>query len=128
MTNTTTTTNCTACGWSTEAHHPACDAAEMAARTQAPAPAAAAATTATPIKLRSGQWGARTPYAATVAATKSLTVTTRAGKSWNKVYRCESTGPDHAIWAPVTTRTTPARHSYDCQCGHCDDDGYSYRR
>lgn len=74
---------------------------------------------ATPARIRSlgGRWGARTGNAPgsdgrplyTTGALETLTVTTRAGKSWTDTYYCEAYGDDWALWSRAGRAGTHVR-------------------
>ncbi len=81
-------------------------------------------TTATPTKLRSGDWGAK--IHGTVAIGDEITITTRAGKSWQarvsrvvwtdgSVAICATTSPDR----PQATRRSGTWTG--CSCGSRED-------
>jgi len=69
---------------------------------------------ATPAKLRSGDWGAKTRGSQSAGISKgdtcTLLITTKSGKSWTADHKCIWTGSDGtALWAKVENR--PARYS-----------------
>ena len=68
---------------------------------------------ATPAKLRSGAWGARTARA-DVGDARMLRITTRGGKAWTKKHRCIATGADWALWTVDTGRRTGGRRTSCC--------------
>lgn len=80
--------------------------------------------TATPAKLRNGTWGARVKSAA-VSKGDTVTITTRAGKSWTAtVTRVLWTGDGVSLCAVSSgsTHSRPRRSpNGECQCGACDD-------
>lgn len=82
--------------------------------------------TATPTKLRSGDWGAK--VAGTVTEGETVTITTRSGKSWDaKVARVVWTNGEVAIVA-TQTLDRPARRGVSAaseSCGYpCPVDGH----
>jgi len=82
-------------------------------------------TTATPTKLRTGAWGAKTSQAVSVG--EVVTITTRSGKSWQaRVAKVVWSGNGVSIVATSSVETArPAprarSRSRECQCGACDD-------
>jgi len=79
--------------------------------------------TATPAKLRNGNWGARVKGA--VKAGDAVTITTRAGKSWTAtVTRVLWTGGDVSLCAVSSgdSHLRPRRSANgECHCGACED-------
>ena len=83
---------------------------------------------ATPCKLRTGAWGART--APEVQVGDTVTITTRAGKSWDaRVTKIVWTGDDAAVVATESLdRPAPRKSRNGCSCDgdccrprcHCD--------
>jgi len=83
-------------------------------------------TSATPAKLRSGAWGARVQ--GTVAEGDVVTITTRAGKSWQaRVTRVVWTGEGVAICATESidrpsrpsSPSSPRTHGHSSGCSRC---------
>lgn len=74
-------------------------------------------TQATPTKLRSGDWGAKTSTGSK-GQVADLTVTTRAGKSWVATHRCIAAGDGWALWAKeqASNGGYRARHVCDDEC------------
>lgn len=74
-------------------------------------------TAATPTKLKSGAWGART-----VAGVKSgdvITITTRAGKSWDaRVDKVVWSNGEIAIVA-TSSLDRPSKRRHEDGCSHC---------
>ena len=79
--------------------------------------------TASPVKLRTGAWGAKTD--SPVAEGDTIEITTRSGKTWEAQV-------EKVIWSDgqvcivatasaaraATTRTSPARATYNNYCGY----------
>ncbi len=90
---------------------------------------------ATPCKLRNGRWGARAP--ASTKAGDTLTITTKAGKSWQAVVDCVVwTGDGVALCATSKLESAPlvsqrfmggsrrgGSTRTGCHCGSREEDG-----
>lgn len=80
--------------------------------------------TATPAKLRNGNWGARVKGA--VSEGEEVTITIRSGKSWTaRVTRVLWTGNGVSLCAVSSggnSHSRPRRAANgECQCGACED-------
>ena len=81
---------------------------------------------ATPCKLRSGDWGAKT--ASSIQAGDTVTITTRSGKSWDAVVeRVVWSGNGVSICATSNVDSRPARQPRSrgtwtgCHCGSVEE-------
>ena len=83
---------------------------------------------ATPAKLRTGEWGAR--VVGDVAVGDTVTITTRAGKSWSArvtrvvwsgegVTLVETASLDGGPRRAESAHTAPRRGGCGCDCGEC---------
>lgn len=76
--------------------------------------------TATPRKLRTGQWGCAGNYAGLARGDiETIRVTTRAGKSWTRTYRVVWSNGRQFTAAPVAARRTRRNH-YRCEDARWD--------
>lgn len=84
--------------------------------------------TATPAKLRSGEWGAR--VRGSVERGDTVTITTRAGKSWEaRVDRVLWSGNGVSLVATSSASSAPRRSSGGGEpCAECGERGGRYTR
>jgi len=77
---------------------------------------------ATPAKLRSGDWGARTSCQWEKGHSCTLEVTTRAGKTWTAEYVAVASGPQNGGWSLWAKQPkTSSRRSRGGECYECGE-------
>ena len=74
---------------------------------------------ATPTKLKSGDWGAKTT-GGSKGQVAELVITTRAGKTWSATHKCIAAGSGWAIWAPQKSKANRPRKTR-VTCMHCGE-------